>query len=353
MIKISYEEIVQRIKEKAGLPEEEITARVKQKLKQLSDLVSKEGAAHIVANELGLKLFETSGRLQIKNVLTGMRNVELLARVNRIFELRNFNSNGREGKVASIVVGDETGTMRIVCWGSLADETLKMKEGDIVRVKAGYVKENNGYKEIHLNDRSKIVINPPGETVGEFKKELPVRKSIKDLSETDENVELVGTIVQVMDMRFFEVCPNCNKRTKMNDMNEYLCPSHGKIVPDWSYVMNVFLDDGTENIRVVCFRNQAERLMKKNHSEIIAYKDFPEKFEEIKNALLGNIVKVVGRVSKNPMFDRMEFISQLVYDANPEEELKRLESAPLPPAPAAKEELKEEEIEPAFDEEII
>ena len=67
MIKIPYEEIVLKINESTKMPASEIEERVEKKLKQLSGLISKEGAAHIIANELGVKLFEASGgKLEIK-----------------------------------------------------------------------------------------------------------------------------------------------------------------------------------------------------------------------------------------------------------------------------------------------
>ena len=50
MIKIPYEQIVERIKTNANISEDEIKERVNAKMKQLSGLISKEGAAHIVAN---------------------------------------------------------------------------------------------------------------------------------------------------------------------------------------------------------------------------------------------------------------------------------------------------------------
>ena len=77
MIQMPYEDVVAKIKEKSGLSDSEIENKVSQKLEQLSGLISKEGAAHIIANELGVKIFEqVSGKLQIKNILTGMRDVE-------------------------------------------------------------------------------------------------------------------------------------------------------------------------------------------------------------------------------------------------------------------------------------
>jgi len=46
----------------------------------------------------------------------------------------------------------------------------------------------------------------------------------------------------------------------------------------------------------------------------------------LKNDLLGNIIKVIGRASKNEVFNRIEFVPSMVFpNPNPEEELKRLE----------------------------
>ena len=122
MIKIPYEQIIERIKKEAKVSEEEINGKIDSKMKQLSGLISKEGAAHIVANELGIKLFDSfSGKLQIKNIIVGLRSVETVGRVLQTYELREFTTNERQGKVASLVIGDETGTMRIVMWGEQAD----------------------------------------------------------------------------------------------------------------------------------------------------------------------------------------------------------------------------------------
>ena len=67
-------------------------------MKQLSGLISKEGAAHIVANELGIKLFDSfTGKLQIKNIIAGLRNVETVGKVLQVYELREFTTNERQG----------------------------------------------------------------------------------------------------------------------------------------------------------------------------------------------------------------------------------------------------------------
>jgi replication factor A1 len=329
MISMPLNDIIAKIKEKTNLSETEINSKIKAKLDQLSGLISKEGAGHIVANELGVKLFEqTSGKLQIKNILSGMRDVETVGKLIRKFDAREFKVNGRDGKVANIILGDETGTVRVVCWGSKADEISKAKEGDIIKIKSGYIRENNGSKEIHMNDRSSVIINPDGEkidSVAETKRPDAVRMKIQNLNDNSSNVELFGTIVQSFEPRFFEVCPTCNKRLKQ-DNGVFYCEEHKHVPPNYSYVMNIVLDDGTETIRAVFFREQVLKLLNKTKDEIMAYKNEPGSFETIKNDLLGKQIKIKGRTSKNAMFDRLEFVTNDVdINPDPQEEMKILE----------------------------
>ena len=326
MIKIPRQVMIDKIREKSGLSDAEINKRINDKLEELSGLISEEGAVHIVANELGIKLMEASNEtLQVKSVFAGMRNIEILGKVTRIYEIRTFNSNGREGKVGSFMMGDATGALRVTAWGSQADNISKLKEGVVIKLKGGYSKENNGKVEIHLNDNSQIIINPEGETVGDVKtrQENP-RKKISELTSADQNVEILGTVVQAFDPRYFEVCPHCFKRVKPSELN-FSCDTHGQIsTPDFSYVMNVVIDDGSDSIRTIFFKNQMQHLTNMTHEELLGKRGSP--FEEIKNDLLGKIIKVSGKVSTNQMFSRNEFVAQMV-DSNPsaDAELKRLE----------------------------
>ena len=85
------------------------------------------------------------------------------------------------------------------------------------------------------------------------------------------------------------------------------------------------MDDGTENIRTVFFRDSMEKLTNLNKGQILEYKENPEKFEEIKTRLLGNIVKISGRIKKNIFFDRLELVANDVsLNPDPEEEIQRL-----------------------------
>ncbi len=330
MIKMPYEDIIKKITENSSLSESEIESRIKDKMDQLSGLVSKDGAANIIANELGVKLFENlTGKITIEKILPGMRSVETVGKVIAKYDVKEFHTNNRDGKVGSMIIGDETGSVRVVCWGDQTDKMNQVKQGDIIIVKEGYIRENNGTKEIHLNDRSLMTINPPGETIGEVKTDTMKsgsyqRKQISDITESQSNIELLGTIVQTFEPKFFEVCPQCGGRARPQN-GEFICGQHGSVNPDYSYLVTLYLDDGTENIRTVFFREQVEKLLGKSKSEVLEYKDTPEKFEDVKTELLGNIIKVMGRSKKNEMFDRIEFTADDVdIKPDPEEEIKIL-----------------------------
>lgn len=328
MFKLPFPEIVQKIRSSSNLTEDEINQKIDAKMQQLSGLISKEGAAHIIANELGIKLFEqTSGVLKVKNILAGMRNVETVGKIVKKYDYREFQREDRVGKVASFLLGDESGLIRAVLWNEQTDKFTEFKEGDVIKVESAYVKENNlGRKELHLNDKSKLVINPAGVEVKSVAGSETKRKMVKDLQSTDVNVEIMGTIVQAFEPRFYEVCPDCGKR--MRSQEEGLqCPIHGLREPDYGYVMNIMIDDGTGTIRTVFFRDQLNDLLKRSKEDVMHFKDNPVDFEAVKHDLLGHIVKITGRASMNTMFDRIEFVGQSVQiDPNPEEEIKQLDN---------------------------
>src|SRR3989338_4425155 len=163
MIGLSYDQIVARIKEKTEITDAEIQDKVKKKMEQLSDLISKEGAAHIIAHELNVKLYDNvqpqTLRAKIKELNALMRNVEVLAKVTRIFEIRTFKTEKREGRIASLMLGDETGVTRLVIWDEKVIkevETGNVKELTTVLLKNGYVRENNGYLELHLGSNGSL-----------------------------------------------------------------------------------------------------------------------------------------------------------------------------------------------------
>ncbi len=330
MFRIPYEDIISKIKEQSKLTDFEINTRINEKLSQLSGLISKEGAAHIVANDLGVKLYEqTNGTLKLKNILLGMRSIETAGKVIRKFDMVEFDKDKRKGRVASIIIADETAQSRLVLWNQQALMISQIKEGDIVKVKGAYVKQNNsGELEIHLGERGNLIINPSDilikDTAEAEKKGIP-RKMLFQITQSDFMVEIFATVVQIFNPNFFEICPICQKRIKQKD-DSYVCDEHGAVTPDYSYVINAVLDDGTETMRCVFFRNQAELLTKRTNAEILETRKTPLLFENIKKHVLGTQIKMQGKVTYNNVFNRIEIICREILPLDPEQELKILES---------------------------
>jgi replication factor A1 len=323
MISIPLKDIISKISVNTGLTEAEIQEQIKKKIEQLYGLVSEEGAAHIIANEHGIKLFEVPGDLKIKDVLMGMKSVDIVGKVLRKYELREFNTEKRKGKVANLMLGDETGTIRVVFWNDKTNEFTQLKEDDIIKIKGAYVRDNAGRKELHLGDNSHVIINPANVTINTRERKEYAKKHIKEL-EDGMSAEIMGTILQVFDVKFFEVCPKCNKRMRLRE-DQFSCEEHGIQAPTYNYVLNVYLDDGTGNIRTIFWKQQSQRLLKLTDNEFNAIRIAPELFEKYKTDMLGVQIKVLG-TAKNNMMNRLEFNSEIVFtDLNPDHEIELLD----------------------------
>lgn len=329
MIDIPFDEAIQKIVADSGISQQEVENKVKAKLEELSGLISKDGAVHIIANELGVQLTRpaTPGKeTKIADLSPASRSVTVKGRVVRKWEVREFERNGRKGKVANLLIGDETGVTKLVFWNDQVDTFEQLKENDVLVVRNPFVKEGwQGRLELQLNDQSAIDVNPSGVSV-----EAPQRpqqaereqKYIKDLTGSEQNVEIIATIVQIYDPRFYDACGQCRRKLSP----EGLCPEHGEVEKDVNFNLAAFLDDGTGNVRTSFWKSQALQLTGKSVQDFLKFRDEPTSFEETKNELLGEIIKVVGNVKKNDTFDRLELNAQLVFkDVDPAKEIANLE----------------------------
>lgn len=321
MIQVPLKDIIVKICSKSGMSEDEVHKKITEKVNLLYGLVSEEGAAHIIANELGIKIFEVAGELKIKDILLGMRSVDTVGKVIRKYELREFNTEKRKGKVANLMLGDETGSARVVFWNDRTNDFEQIKEGDVIRIKNAYVKDNAGRRELHLGDNSHVIINPANTAITTRERKEYDRKHISEIAD-GMTAEIMGTIVQVFDLRFFEMCPRCNKRLRLkNELFE--CDEHGAQKPVFNYILNVYLDDGTSNIRVNFWKQQAQRILKMTDEQVQGFINQPG--DEYKNKLLGEQIKVLG-TAKNNMMNRLEFTADVVFtELNPEHEIEMLE----------------------------
>jgi len=324
MFKLNYDEIIDKIVSEKGLSREEIELKIDGKLKKLSGLISREGAVHIIANEIGVNVFYDLGkkRFKISELRAGMRGVEVLVRVVRKYDVREFKTEKREGRVGNVLVGDESGVLRMVCWDDgCIDKLSSANDGDILKVMNCYARDNNGFVEIHLGGGGDFEVNPEGESVGQvsearssFGQKLIRLKDIKE----GEFVNIFGTVVQVFEPRFYDACGECSKKLVLEG-DSYVCSAHGKVAPKSVPIVNAFFDDGTGNVRVVGFREIGAKMLGISVEELLGLKEDVPAFEKIRSKVLGSQFILNGKVIKNEMFDRLELVANDGREAKPEE----------------------------------
>jgi replication factor A1 len=306
----NYQQLIELISENSGLSLEEIERKIEAKQAKLAGLISKEGAAQVIAAELNIN-FDMQ-LVKINQIVPGMRKINLVGKVINLFPIREYNKNGRSGRIGSFILADDTSNIRTVLWDENHIELIA--KGEIVN--EGVIEINNATLrngELHLTSFSEI--KGSNQTIGNIVSEKPTtEKKIVDFNQGD-SASTRAFIVQMFDPRFFYVCPQCRK--KASESGE--CQEHGKIVPEKRALLNFVIDDGSESMRTVMFSDQLEKLMSKEEIET------PELFNAKKKELLGKEMVINGQVRKNQMFDNNEFIVSDVQDIDIDKLIAELE----------------------------
>ena len=313
MVEGNYERILDKISRVSGLGKEEIERRVEEKRTKLSGLISKEGAAQVIASELGIS-FENE-KLKINELLPGMRKVNTLGKIINLSPVRSFTTKrGEESKVVNFWIADETANIKVVLWDTnliSLIEAGKIGQGSNVEIANGTMRDS----ELHLGSFSEI--KPSEEVLENVKTEKVFRKkSISDFR-TGESTSVRAFILQAFEPRFFTVCPECGKKAVQEGEN-YTCQQHGKVMPEKRAVSTIVLDDGTDSIRAVLFH---EALMKLGFSQV----EDQGIFAQEKEKMLGKEMLFTGNVRNNSFFNTPELMVEDVKEAAPEEIIAELE----------------------------
>jgi len=317
MISSNYNQIIERISKETGISVEEIKRRVEAKRAKLSGLISNEGAAQVVAAELGIRFDHK--KVKINELLSGMRKISVEGKIIKIFPVRTFKTKNAESKVVSFLLGDESGNVRCVLWDtnhiSLIEEG-KLHENSIVEIKNASVRGTD-IKEVHLGSQGEIK-ESDAKITQVVTKEASISKKIAQLKANDR-VLVRATIVQAFEPRFFSVCPECGKRVVLEE-GKFLCPQHSNVIPKERAILNLIIDDGSGNIRAVLFSENAKKLLQ---LEIEQFKS-ADLFLAKKQELLGKEFFFFGRARLNKLFNNLELIIQDLHDAEADEVIKEL-----------------------------
>jgi ssDNA-binding replication factor A large subunit len=307
----NYEQLVEKIAESAKLSVDDILRKIEAKKAKLSGLVSKEGAAQIVAAELGINFDKE--KMQLSQIVHGMKRVNVIGKVLEIYPVREFNKNGKEGKVASFLMADESGSARIVMWDT--NHIALVEKGEIK--KDSVLEINNGSArngELHLSSFSDI--KKSNEKMENVAQTIPFgEKNLAD-AKAGESIKTRAVIVQIFEPRYFEVCDECGKKVE-----EGKCKVHGDVTPKKRALLSVVIDDGSETFRSVLFYEQLIQLGL-TEEEIFSL----EKFGAKKENLLGEEMMFSGRIRTNELYNTTELMIDNVRKIDADELMKELEA---------------------------
>lgn len=212
---LTLEETIELIlKHKSDYERNDILTMIQDKRNELGpEVINDESAAMIVARELGVDLHKMSpsARQRIEDITESTKNVAgLVGRVDRIGTVRTFaRKDGGEGKVASIFISDETGSIRVALWDEMTKAVSEehISVGSIIQVRGAYVKPGLGNTiELNLGRMGTIkpLENDEIEELGvDFGATSKAEMKISDLQENTYDVSLKVEIQRVFRVSTF------------------------------------------------------------------------------------------------------------------------------------------------------
>ncbi len=241
--------------------------------------------------------------------LTGEdNNVHVMARVLRIFPERTIETENGPTKMISMIVGDETGTARLVVWDS--KKAKGVREGDSILITSAYVQTGERGTSIHVGKMG--IIQKISEDVpvkdGRADRQPIVRKKLEDLKEGDRFVAVRATITRVLRTSRLLLCKKCGKRVT-EENGKYICENCGETEAVEKTVLAIELDDGTGRIRAVIFGELADRILE----DVGGDANLP-----------GEEIVASGYVKTSPISGKPELIIKDATRPNYDEEIKWL-----------------------------
>ncbi|MCE7735927.1 MAG: hypothetical protein GPJ54_13685 [Candidatus Heimdallarchaeota archaeon] len=157
---LSKDEVVAIIIRETDYTEEDIIKMINETIETMDNMVNEEGAAFVVANNLGVsinprKIVEA---LKVDQLVPGQSNITIIGKINRIYAVREFSRKDKTtGKVRNLELIDNTGKARVSLWDMKTKlvEEKSLQVGDIVKLFGGNTK-------IGYQDTIEITLTPRG-----------------------------------------------------------------------------------------------------------------------------------------------------------------------------------------------
>ena len=197
---MSLDGVVAKILEqRLDLTKEEVLARIEAKKADAQGLLSDEGAARLVAQELLVKIdAKAFNEIKISNLVTNLNDVTLTARVVTQWSLQEFRKqDGTSGKLLRLVLADKTGTIRCALWNSKAEQLSAEGElqGRMIRLAHAYTREGRlGIPELNAGERCEVTVLPADLKNKDYPDVSGFFKSLSEIKPSNGEVNVIGIV---------------------------------------------------------------------------------------------------------------------------------------------------------------
>lgn len=260
---MSLEKIIKEIlSSRSDIKREQILQMIEKKKQEAGNFLTDTTAARITASELGVNIVKKPFRLkiQIKDLISGLNDVSLTGKVVSVYPPKTFKRRDwTEGKLASIIISDQSGTLRVLLWDKKTEfvEMGKIQQEQTIRISHGYVRlGQDGKPELHLGDK------------GTIKSLSEETKKLSEITEAGGPITVEGKIITNPIVK--EVTTSQNEKVKIASFQIY---------------------DSTEKLNVSAWRNLAE---------------------EVKNLEVGTKIKLKNIYSKKSYKNKIELSSRYI-----------------------------------------
>ncbi|MFH1588343.1 MAG: hypothetical protein ABIA76_03340 [Candidatus Diapherotrites archaeon] len=260
----------------------------------------------------------------VNELIPGMIDVDLLLKIQRCFEEKEFTSNERKGKLVSFIGEDTSGSIRGTAWNELTEIMHRIPIGKPVLIEGAYTKEGLNGTELHLGWQARILLNPRESKEVEKLNELNKieRKKFNEIKDK-EFFEERAVIVDLMKGNLFYLSCSCGRKAVQGEKG-FECEKCGAIEPKPKAVVSAMIDDGFGCLRTSFFGKEAEKLLRKTAEEIDKMNEEKKQefIEEKKNELIGKEIIIQAKAKMNQNSQEMELMISGFQEADVLKEIK-------------------------------
>jgi DNA/RNA endonuclease YhcR with UshA esterase domain len=326
---MEVEDLIEKVVEESELSEDDLKEKIDEKMEEFEGLVSEEGAVHLVAKEHGIELAEEASEdLKIENIVPDMRKVDAKGRVLNISDMNTFerDEDEEDGKVQNLLLGDDTGTIRVTLWDEQTEIAENVSEGDVIEMAGCYtVEDDRGNAELRLGDSATVKMADDQEQFENIENEASMTEvAVSEINAEGSSYRTKGMIMQVYTSNpFYRVEPDTGDTVREDDDGNFVTDDGDEIEdPEGRLAVSGVIDDGTENIRCVFFGEQAREMLDVDEEtekvmDVDAVEDAAEKVR-------GKEVEVEGRTRYNDYFGRIELLVNEMNEIEAEDEIENM-----------------------------